>query len=135
MTRSAFRRQGPFVGSGGLYSPGPATIPPLARAKQPLDDALTSPWVCADPFTVMSDDVRRRDSFSLEASCLRVTADPHSGLGPRSLAWWLFLELRAREYSRPGVAWRLLQLHTTYEQPNRSSRFLAGTKAWTFFLF
>jgi len=28
-TRDAFRRQGPFVGSGGLYSPGPATTAPL----------------------------------------------------------------------------------------------------------
>jgi len=25
MTRGVFHRQGPFVGSGGLYSPGPAT--------------------------------------------------------------------------------------------------------------
>jgi len=68
MTRNAFRRQGPFVGSGGLYSPGPATAPPLARAKRPLDDALTSPWVCAGTFTVMSDDVRRRDAVSLETT-------------------------------------------------------------------
>jgi len=27
-TRGAFHRQGPFVGSGDLYSPGPATAPP-----------------------------------------------------------------------------------------------------------
>jgi len=25
MTRGVFHRQGPFVGSGGLYGPGPAT--------------------------------------------------------------------------------------------------------------
>jgi len=135
MTRSAFYRQGPFVGSGGLYSPGPATTSPLARARRPLNDALTSPWVCAGPCTVMSDDVRRRDTLSPEVSSRRFTADLLSALGPRSLVRWLFWELRARGYSRPGVAWRLLQLHTTYEQPNRSSRFLAGTKAWTFFLF
>jgi len=29
MIRDAFRQQGPFVGSGGHYSPGPATSPPL----------------------------------------------------------------------------------------------------------
>jgi len=28
-TRSAFHRQGPFQGSGGLYSPGPTTAQPL----------------------------------------------------------------------------------------------------------
>jgi hypothetical protein len=44
MIRGAFRRQGPFVGSGGLYSPGPATTAPLLAMLQPLDDALTSPW-------------------------------------------------------------------------------------------
>jgi hypothetical protein len=27
-TRGVFHRQGPFVGSGGLYGPGPATAPP-----------------------------------------------------------------------------------------------------------
>jgi hypothetical protein len=67
MIRSAFRRQGPFVGSGGLYSPGPATATPLARTRRPLNDALTSSWACADPSTVMSDAVRRRDADSLEA--------------------------------------------------------------------
>jgi hypothetical protein len=48
-TRDVFHRQGPFVGSGGLYSPGPATAPPLSRTLRPLDDALTSPWVFAGP--------------------------------------------------------------------------------------
>jgi len=35
-TRGAFHRQGPFVGSGGHYSPGPATAPP------PRDDVTTA---------------------------------------------------------------------------------------------
>jgi len=48
-TRGAFHRQGPFVGSGGLYSPGPATNPPLLAMCRPLNDALTSSWVSADP--------------------------------------------------------------------------------------
>jgi hypothetical protein len=44
MIRGAFHRQGPFVGSGGHYSPGPAIAAPLLTMLQPLDDALTSPW-------------------------------------------------------------------------------------------
>jgi hypothetical protein len=44
MIRGAFHRQEPFVGSGGHYSPGPATASPLLAMVQPLDDALTSPW-------------------------------------------------------------------------------------------
>jgi len=44
-TRGAFHRQGPFLGSGGHYSPGPATTaPPEGEMRRPLDDALTSPW-------------------------------------------------------------------------------------------
>jgi len=34
-TRGAFHRQGLFVGSGGLYSPGPATASPLALRETP----------------------------------------------------------------------------------------------------
>ena len=45
MIGDAFHRQGPFVGSGGHYSPGPATTAPLLAMKRPLNDALTSPWV------------------------------------------------------------------------------------------
>jgi len=38
MIRDAFHRQGPFVGSGGRYNPGPATAPPY------FDDAATAGW-------------------------------------------------------------------------------------------
>jgi hypothetical protein len=41
----AFYRQGPFVGSGGHYSPGPATRSPLLAMVEPLSDTLASPWV------------------------------------------------------------------------------------------
>jgi len=45
-TRDAFHRQGPFVGSGGLYSPGPATTPPpFGETRSPLNDVLTPSWV------------------------------------------------------------------------------------------
>jgi hypothetical protein len=50
-TRGAFHRQGPFVGSGGLYSPGPATALEhrLSTMWRPLNDVLTSSWVSAGP--------------------------------------------------------------------------------------
>jgi len=41
----AFYRQGPFVGSGGLYSPGPATRSPLLAMVEPLSGTLAPPWV------------------------------------------------------------------------------------------
>jgi len=41
----AFYRQGPFIGSGGLYSPGPATRSPLLAMVEPLDGTLAPPWV------------------------------------------------------------------------------------------
>jgi hypothetical protein len=42
--RGAFHQQGPFVGSGGHDSPGPASRPTARAMGRPLDDALTSPW-------------------------------------------------------------------------------------------
>jgi hypothetical protein len=47
MIRDAFYRQGPFVGSGGHYSPGPATLAPLLAMRKPLDDDLSPPWAFA----------------------------------------------------------------------------------------
>ena len=48
-TRGVFHRQGPFVGSGGPYSPGPATALEhrLSTMWRPLNDILTSSWVSA----------------------------------------------------------------------------------------
>jgi len=43
MIRDAFHRQGLFVGSGGPYSPGPATASPLLAMGRPLDDDLSTP--------------------------------------------------------------------------------------------
>jgi len=43
LVRDAFRRQGLFIGSGGHYSPGPATTSPLLAMVQPLDDDLSPP--------------------------------------------------------------------------------------------
>jgi len=51
MTREVFHRQGPFIGSGDLYGPGPATALEhrLSAMWRPLNDALTSSWVSAGP--------------------------------------------------------------------------------------
>jgi len=45
--RDAFHHQGPFTGSGGRYSPGPATDAPLLAMSRPLNDTLVPPWVFA----------------------------------------------------------------------------------------
>jgi len=42
--RNTFHRQGPFVGSGDHYGPGPATRTPLLTTDEPLDDTLVPPW-------------------------------------------------------------------------------------------
>lgn len=41
----AFYRQGPFVGSSGHYSPGPATRSPLLAMVEPLSGTLAPPWI------------------------------------------------------------------------------------------
>lgn len=55
-------------------------------------------------------------------------------LGPRSLGPPLFLERCVRAYSRPGDGLSAAATSETYGH-DPSSRFLAGTKASTFFLF
>lgn len=47
LIRDAFHHQGPFTGSGGRYSPGPATGSPLLAMDRPLDGTLAPPWVFA----------------------------------------------------------------------------------------
>jgi hypothetical protein len=44
MIRDAFRQQGPFLGSGGRYSPGPTTAAPLLAMLRPLSNDLSLPW-------------------------------------------------------------------------------------------
>jgi hypothetical protein len=75
MTRGAFRRQGPFVGSGGRYSPGPAIFATaLRRVRRPLDDALTSPWAFSRSRSVMSEAIRGGDSpFRISTRFRRVS--------------------------------------------------------------
>jgi len=63
MIRDAFRRQEPFVGSGGHYSPGPATPPPLLAMWGPLDDDLSPPWALRRSSPVSSGEADSRRSF------------------------------------------------------------------------
>jgi hypothetical protein len=60
--RDAFHHQGPFVGSGGHYSPGPATTSPLLATVPPLNDGLPSLWASSrsSPCSTGEPDPRRR---------------------------------------------------------------------------
>jgi hypothetical protein len=64
MIRDAFHRQGPFVGSGGHYSPGPATATPLSAMGQPLDDDLSPPWALRRSSPVIAVRPTRDDPFA-----------------------------------------------------------------------
>jgi hypothetical protein len=81
MIRGAFHRQGPFVGSGGRYSPGPATTAPLLAMLQPLDDALTSPWDSSRFRAVVSG--ATRDAIRLFESTRLPTCDRQHSPRPR----------------------------------------------------
>jgi hypothetical protein len=134
--RGAFYRQGPFLGSGGLYSPGPAT------ASLPFgwwDDRWTTlsrhpgSWPVLRPslgsVRLTARSFARRDHRNFRP-------DGRASLGPRSLVPPLFLERCVRAYSRPIAACRLLQLLLRRtSNPTRTLVFSTVTKASTFFLF
>jgi len=50
--RDAFYRQGLFLGSGGLYSPGPTTGSPLLAMFRPLSGTLAPPWASSGPLPI-----------------------------------------------------------------------------------
>ena len=104
-TRGVFHRQGPFVGSGGLYSPGPATALGTAfwAMWRPLNDALTSSWVSTGPSPLFNTREGRLSSTSFARHFPRRSrAADRASLGPRSLVPPLFLERCVRAYSEPG---------------------------------
>jgi hypothetical protein len=126
----------PFVGSGGRYSPGPASTPPLLAMSSPLNDALASPWVLRRTSPVLGGEADSR--HSLRSTCLPTvsSADFHSELGPRSLDpdrsfWSAFAEL-IRGQSSPA---ELLQLKHDVRAMEPVLLILAGTEASTSFLF
>jgi len=123
-TRGAFHRQGPFVGSGGHYSPGPATAPP------PRDDVTTAErrshvvLGLSRSFTLFKKRVEADSPATLSLETLFGIADRTLSrrppeecplLGPRSLAPPLFLERCVRAYSGPGCC-----LPTSATKPRRT---------------
>jgi hypothetical protein len=120
-TRDAFRRGGPFVGSGGPYNPGPATTSDACATR---DNRWMTLSRHPGPTPILDRSlgrVRRPCVLSPEAPA-DVAADNHSELGPRSLAPPPFLERCARAYSGPDTAYRLLQLRMTRGHCDRDSR-------------
>lgn len=102
-TRGVFHRQGPFVGSGGPYSPGPATALEhrLSAMWRPLNDVLTSSWVSAGPPPSLGEGRLSSHPFARHLH-RRFRADDRASLGPRSLEPPPFLERCVRAYSGPG---------------------------------
>jgi len=136
-TEGAFHRQGPFLGSGGLYSPGPATAAP------PFGDVATAErrshviLGLSRSFTTLAGTREGRLSSRRFARHLhrRSHAEDCALLGPRSLAPPPFFERCARAYSGPRCC--LPTSATNHDVRTLSSglSFLAGTMAMTTFLF
>jgi len=90
--RDAFCHWGPFTGSSGRYSPGPATDTPLLAMGRPLDDTLMPPWVFvrSSPIhvRVLSPDPRRTFHSlhppMVSPTAVRLELDPRS-LDPAAL--------------------------------------------------
>lgn len=138
MIRDAFHRQGPFVGSGGRYSPGPATdTPPFGRW---ADRSMTlsrhrGSSSGPSPFSRETGRKLRRSFRSPHPTMVSPTA-VHFELGPRSLD--PAAVFAARMPSLFETRCRLTTSATAYElraTKPYDSRFLAGTMASTTFLF
>jgi len=122
LIRDAFYRQVPFVGSGGLYNPGPETTAPLLAMLWPLDDTLASPWVLRRSSLDFSDESDSRLLTSLDSLADGFTRRP--SLRARSpftrpcrSFWSAFAEL-IRDQTSPTDFCNAL---TTCGQPNPSS--------------
>jgi len=136
LIRDAFYRQGPFLGSGGHYSPGPTTDSPLLAMGRPLNGTLAPPWVLVRTSPHFGETGRTATYLSL--------ASPVDGFTHRR-------SLRARSpFTRPCRSFwsayaELIRDQTppddfcnctsTCGQPNPGSHVLAGTEASTSFLF
>jgi len=85
LIRDAFYRQGPFLGSGGHYSPGPTTDSPLLAMRRPLNGTLAPPWVLVRTSPHSGKQAEPRRTFhSLHPSMVSPTAVRFE-LDPRSL--------------------------------------------------
>jgi hypothetical protein len=85
MIRNVFHHQAPFVGSGGPYSPGPATSTPLSAMGKPLDDDLSSPWAFGRSSPVFTGELDSLRALRPMRPPTVSPADFRSVLGPRSL--------------------------------------------------
>ena len=89
--RDAFHRQGPFAGSGGRYSPGPATTSPLLAMVPPLNDSLPSLWALSRSSPVPGG-VRLATTLSLDALADGATRRPSHRARPlftrRGRSFW-----------------------------------------------
>jgi len=95
-TGGAFHRQGPFVGSGGHYSPSPATAAsPFSEVRRPLDDVLTPPWVSAGPVPFTRRSPTHQTSFRATRSLTLACQSPSRPRPPFTLTATLFGALRA----------------------------------------
>jgi hypothetical protein len=85
MTRDAFHRRAPFVGSGGHYSPGPATARPLLATVRPTGWRCHATLGLRRPAPLWSDARATHEYLFARNARRRLTADARSELGPRSL--------------------------------------------------
>jgi len=122
--QDAFHRQGPFVGSGGLCVPGPATAAALLARRQPLDDDLSPPWACLPyPPRVSSEWARPATLFSPPDHAAVSSADAFSKLGFCSLAPAAFFEARLTSVFETRCRLPIsATTYTTCGQPNPGSR-------------
>jgi hypothetical protein len=73
------------VGSGGLYSPGPATAPPPKRRRDRWMALSRHPEPCADPHPLLASELDTQPTFRPRHLPTVSPADLRSELGPRSL--------------------------------------------------
>jgi hypothetical protein len=127
MTWGAFHQQGSFVESSGHYSPGSATASSPHGERRTRWMALSrhpGPFAGARPFWSGEPDIPTL-LHSTRAPTLSRRRSPR----PRPLFTRpcpLFLERVCRAYSRPDVAYRLLQLALRRAGTNPSSRSSLG---------
>jgi hypothetical protein len=87
LIRDVFHHQGPFLGSGGHYSPGPTTDTPLVAMGRPLDGTLAPPWVFVrtSPIHVRVLRPEPRRTFRSPYPAMVSPTAVHFELDPRSL--------------------------------------------------
>jgi len=123
--RDAFHRQGPFVGAGGHYSPGPATTSPREAMVSPLNDGLPPFWAFRRSSPCYRG-VRRATTFSLDAPTDGATRRPP--LRARSLftrpcrSFWSAYAERIRDRSSPDDFCNCLRRASYQTRARRSSQ-------------